>query len=668
MRVAARLAVLLWQRGGARQRASSALTAAGVAFSVALALVALSAGPALAARGDRVAWHGARAVDASRATALQRTVSDVYRDRYVTRVDLAPTGHGRPPTPPGLPAFPRPGELWLSPALADAMASQPRGVLADRYPGTVAGEIGPSGLGHVDELVVVVGRAPGALSPTPGVDRIQGPPFEGAAVVPVDTFARHGLDHSLALYRTLALVGTVMLVVPTALLVGAAARLTAAQREQRLAVLRLAGATPGTVVALTALEVLGAALVGMVIGTVGYLGLLPLAAHIPLAGGPFSPVELRLGSPWIVAAVVGVPLLAAASAVAALRRVAIGPLGVSRQLGRRRPRLARLVVVPLSWVGLALGAGQMEDGGSAVGAILGIGAVIGALAVVGPVVTRVIGSVLTALARRPATLLAGRRITADTKGAYRTVSGMVLASLLAGFLFGVVPSVQGLEPGEGGARDVRVEVAQARAPAMRAAVRVADPGAQIDVGPGDSRPHTMTEPSEHGVVIASSVEGVERVRTAVLAADPDGVLALTDDRPSTLELLGDLRRASAVMALATLAMAVVSITISGSAAILDQRLTLARLRLVGTPISVLQRARRWQTLLPLVSASTGAMAVGAVAGLTMLRAFGARPDQIAAPAFVEMGVLGVAAAAAGALVVAATRPLLEAASRSTPRE
>ena len=62
----------------------------------------------------------------------------------------------------------------------------------------------------------------------------------------------------------MAQLAAVLMVVPTVLLVGALARLTAAQREQRLAGLRLVGATPGLVVAVTALETALAAAVGAI--------------------------------------------------------------------------------------------------------------------------------------------------------------------------------------------------------------------------------------------------------------------------------------------------------------------------------------------------------------------------------------------------------------------
>jgi hypothetical protein len=56
-----------------------------------------------------------------------------------------------------------------------------------------------------------------------------------------------------------------------------------------------------------------------------------------------------------------------------------------------------------------------------------------ALAVIGPWVVRMPGRIVTALAKRPTTLLAGRRLLDDPKAVWRIVSGLTLAGFAAGF-------------------------------------------------------------------------------------------------------------------------------------------------------------------------------------------------------------------------------------------
>ncbi|HMJ75389.1 MAG TPA: hypothetical protein VK507_05425, partial [Iamia sp.] len=610
-----RISGLLWRRGGARQWTVLGLTAAGVLAATTLALLALSVSPALGARGDRVAWRTATpAADAATATAVQRTTTDAFRGRPITRVELAPTGVGTPPVPPGLATFPAPGEVVLSPALADLVASEPRAALGDRFPGTVVGEIGDAGRAIDSDLVAVVGRAPGEIAVVPPPTAGDGSAEDGLAIT---GYAAAGPDADLEDYQVMAQLAAVLLVVPTLLLVGALARLTAAQREQRLAGLRLVGATPGLVVAVTALETALAALVGAVGGIGLYLAVLPVAARIELAGSAFVVADLRLGAPALAAAVAVVPLLAAASATVALRKVVIGPLGVSRRVTGRRPRAVRLLVVPLAWVALVAASAEMGRGGSVAPVLLGLGAVIATLAVAGPWLTWVVGALMAGLGRRPGPVLAGRRITDDARGTYRTVSGMVLAGLIAGFLFGVIPTIQNVADSVehlDEATDLSVTVGgPADGPAALAvehAIAVASPGTEVQAWSASEGAH----PVSTGTVVAEIGSDVEVLRTAILGADPTADVSSYADLDAGASLLvDDMGRASVVMSLAALALATVATAIGSTASILDQRVTLARLRLAGTSLAVLQRARRWQAVVPLGLASIGAMASGAVA-------------------------------------------------------
>jgi hypothetical protein len=229
-----------------------------------------------------------------------------------------------------------------------------------------------------------------------------------------------------------------------------------------------------------------------------------------------------------------------------------------------------------SWLAFALAARAMRDGGGLAPVLVGFGAVIGGVSLVGPWLAWALGVGLARVARRPATLLAGRRIADDPKGAYRIVSGIVLGGLVAGFLFGVMPTID----------------------------------------------------------TAVGADAAERL------------------------LIEDLRRASVVVAAIALLLATTAAAIGAAASILDQRQALRCLRLAGSPISVLQRARTWQTALPLVAATSAAVACGVGVGLSLLVAFGAPPDRVVTPELVPLGLLVLAALAGGTGAAAATRPLL----------
>lgn len=675
----ARLTALLWRRGGARQRATLALTAAGVLASTVLALLVVSVSPALSARADRTAWRTPTAApDGRHAVALQRHWTDSHEARTIDRVDLAPGADASSavglPAPPGLDRFPSPGTHLVSPALAELLRTDPD--LAGRYPGRLAGTIGAEGLAHAEELVVVVGRTHDELVALP--EHVEAYSTEvDTGVQRIGAFATTATteDGDTTTYRLLAQMAAVLLVVPTVLLIGAAARLTAAQREQRLAALRLAGATPATVVGITAVEIAGAAVLGTVAGIATYLTVLPLVVRIPLAGGPFSADDLRLGWSALAGAAVVVPLLAVATAVLALRTVVGGPLGAVRRSAPKRPSAARFIVVPVAWGLFGWSATSMRGGGASVGALVGLGAVILTLSVIGPWLAWAIGAVMGRLARGPSTLIAARRITDDPRAAYRTVSGMVLAGLIAGFLFGVLPTIDAVTLPGHETPQLYVSVPPGATDEVRASVAEEVRGARVwwdgteaaGADPDDRVPDLDPGGLANGVVVVPP-ERIEAARSAVLRAAPDAVVSSPYDLGSERVLLADLGRASTVMSLAALIMATAAAAIGGAAAILDQRLTLARLRLVGTPIGVLQRARRWQTLVPLVLASGGALVSGAVAGVVMLAAFGTSSERIRPPDLVSMAVIAGLAVLAGLAVVAATRPLLVAVSRTTPRE
>ena len=86
----------------------------------------------------------------------------------------------------------------------------------------------------------------------------------------------HSLDQYATAYVVLAFFACLLLIVPFVALAGSAARLAASRRDARLASLRLAGATTGQVIRLTALDAAGQALVGALIGVAGYCVLIPL--------------------------------------------------------------------------------------------------------------------------------------------------------------------------------------------------------------------------------------------------------------------------------------------------------------------------------------------------------------------------------------------------------
>src|SRR6201996_5704701 len=107
--------------------------------------------------------------------------------------------------------------------------------------------------------------------------------------------------------------------------------------------MRLAGATPRQVSLITMTESTVAAAMGTAGGFGLFFVLRPAIATIPFTGAPFFTSDLSLNLGDIAAAVLGVPVAAAAAALIALRRVQISPLGVTRRTTPKPPGLWRLI-------------------------------------------------------------------------------------------------------------------------------------------------------------------------------------------------------------------------------------------------------------------------------------------------------------------------------------
>ncbi|WP_325176237.1 FtsX-like permease family protein [Streptomyces liliifuscus] len=300
---------LTWHlaRRSGRRGLQSHLLAAGAAAVSALVLLALTAAwLGAGARADRTDWrtphpdrHG---------TAIQALATTFVRGEPVTVVNLAHLpGHRVTPAPPGLTAFPKPGQVNLSPALAELMHKLPTNQLADRFPKPSAyGTVGDAGLAAPDELLAVIGRAPS----DPTVSKAAGEAvletgLTGRAVV--SDFSGTTSNAFTAQDRDGMLLGVGLLVVPVIVLASAAGRLGAARREQRLAALRLAGATPRQILAMTGAEAAAVGGAGAAAGALAYGALLPALARLPYGIGTWFAGDLWVGAPALLGVVAGGP-------------------------------------------------------------------------------------------------------------------------------------------------------------------------------------------------------------------------------------------------------------------------------------------------------------------------------------------------------------------------
>lgn len=253
--------------------------------------------------------------------------------------------------------------------------------------------------------------------------------------------------------------GALLLTVPVLALAGQALRVGSGARGRRMAVLRLAGATPADSRVVAATETGAAALVGAVLAGPAYLLLWVAVGLLPMAGLRMMPSPAR--GDLVVWAVL-VPVTTVAGAVAGYRLQQVSDDAVTVNPGSRR-------VAP-SWVRRLL---------PATGALLVVGGVIGLFARPAdagwPDLAVAVGALLLAYAggpwlvrragrrlqrRGPAEhLLAGRRLEVDPRPAGRVVAVLMVCGAALGLdLCLVVPPMVGWLLGNPPTRDYVVFV------------------------------------------------------------------------------------------------------------------------------------------------------------------------------------------------------------------
>jgi hypothetical protein len=236
-------------------------------------------------------------------------------------------------------------------------------------------------------------------------------------------------------YQMLSVLALALLVVPLAALGGAAARLSARRRDDRLATLRLLGATPGLVARMTVLESTVIAVLGSLVGVLLYLAGMPLVGLIPFGGEAIGAGSLWVGFRLLAAVVASVAVLAALSAALGLRQVTISPLGVRTRQTAPRVHWFRLVLgvaaIVAAYLGLTIYS-AFDDFAVMIGIFGTAFAVgVGILNLIGPLAVSIAAKVSLRMASTPAKLIAARGILEFPKAAWRQVSGVAMTSFIA---------------------------------------------------------------------------------------------------------------------------------------------------------------------------------------------------------------------------------------------
>jgi hypothetical protein len=497
--------------GGLAVIARLAMIAAAVAIGVGLLLSTFASMNAVERTNQRQVW-----LDTGAASRTERASADplwwwphgdYYDGKSLTEVDVAVTGPTSP-VPPGLTYLPAPGEYYASPALAQLIRDTPADQLGDRFPGRLTGTIGDAALASPDSLMAVIGRTPAQIKGAPGARAVT-----TIASTRPSACANECWDNAVR-GDALTLISSVVagaLIFPVLIFIAAATRLSAAAREQRYAAMRLAGATPRQVSVISAVESALAAAAGMVAGFGLYAALRPLVATIPLTGQQrFFLSDLTLSTPQTLGVVVGVPVAAAIAARLALRRVAISPLGVTRRVPPRPPRAWRLIPLLAGLAELAYfvfaGRRPATGNGQTAAYLPGFLVVMLGLVIAGPWLTMIAARAVARRTRRPAALIAVRRLADDPKTGFRAVSGLVLALFVTTATVSIIGTINDYRGTLGGDRQTRTVV---------------------EAGSDGQAPLAGSIPAR----LLTEVRALPGVRgVAVVHANPDGVGKVTHRR------------------------------------------------------------------------------------------------------------------------------------------
>jgi hypothetical protein len=348
-----------------------------------------------------------------RAYAPERFAGDEIMGSYVW------PGGPRAPIPPGLQRIPGDGEIVVSPALADLLASPKGELLRPRFPQRVVGTISQEGLIGPNHLLFIAGD--------PTIQQSDRTAFYSFG------FKRADLRTSQSpWYWALGLIGAVVLLLPVLVFVTIGTRLAGPERERRLAALRLLGASSRQVRRISTGDALMGALVGLGLGAGIFLALRAFVERVELFGVGVFASDLTPHPLLALLVVVVVPALSVVTALVTMRGSVVDPLGVVRRSAPARRRLWWRFAPILAGVGLlAVQAETLLEHPLRQDRVLTLAAValllLGIPLVLPWVVERSVGRLRGG---PPSWQLAVRRLQMDSGSAARVVGGV--AVVLAG--------------------------------------------------------------------------------------------------------------------------------------------------------------------------------------------------------------------------------------------
>ena len=458
---------MLLKKSGRQSFARLGLTTAAVALGIVLVCYFTAGVNGLMGRVNGLAINTA-AYQAARGVAEQKPIAGVeplkvggtrrgdaskWRGQYIQSYSMYGTAKS--------PQFaklktPRPGEYYLSKALADAVAEYPEdNILArfgknTKYLGVIPSEYAAS----PDALMIVRGASDEEVAESDAFTKSQGQPSYFADVYRTDA---NGLKSDAKIDPVAVIVfgvGGTILLFPIVIFVSVATQLGAAQREKRYAALRLIGATKRQVGLILMLESLLASVVGVIIGLGAFWLLQAPLQDFKMDGMRFNPSDLALtGTQY--ALIIGLTLgLTMFVNWRRMRRAQISPLGVSRSVEKVKKLRAWRALVPalgiafFAWLSSKPGRDWLDaNKESAIPMLLLTTAlllVMFGLILAGGWLTNKLSLLAARWANNGSMLIAGKRTAVHSRTVFRSVSGVVLALFAGSFYLTATSGIEGL--------------------------------------------------------------------------------------------------------------------------------------------------------------------------------------------------------------------------------
>lgn len=280
-------------------------------------------------------------------------------------------------------------------------------------------------------------------------------PFGGIFYAPIDNPEYNNSPFKAQpLYIMCAWVAGFLLLTPLFTLGASAARLSARRRDDRLATLRLLGASTGRITAMTVGESVIYATVGFVLGFVLHLALVFPFGALHFQGIPLGAAHMLLPLPTVLLCLLVCLMIAALSSLFGLSKVTVSPLGVRAKIRPASPGkkllIAGAVLIILAVFGSVLAnmlAGQLatdpnnSSGPGTLAVFFIIAFIFGLPILLGMVAVDLIGGFIVGLyarirlkkAKTPEQLLAYRTILESPRAAWRQVSGVAMTTFIAAF-------------------------------------------------------------------------------------------------------------------------------------------------------------------------------------------------------------------------------------------